>query len=401
MARPVYSRCADHEVVPRWSAALSRERSALSDSLGYLGEIDERQLYRWKGYDSVFEFCLGEGNLCEGAAYKRIRAARAAKKFPVLLDALEDGRLHLSAVVMLAGHFTPETVAELVTAATHRTKAQIEDLLAQRFPRPDVATSIRPLPGPASAEPLSPGTVHAAVPASAPVLPDAVVAMPAGAPACPTPAQLSPGTVVLPECTHLPASMVPPAPRTKVTPLAPERYELRTTLDQETHDLLREAQALLGHAIPDRDAAQVLKRVLQDWVAAQRRRKFGLTDKPRQGHSQANGRYIPAEVKRAVLKRDGGRCTFVGDGGHRCGSRERLEFDHITPVARGGQATVTNLRLRCRAHNQYEAEQVLGAGFMREKRNAARRRAAKSRKEVQAGVAPGAREVVPIAAASA
>jgi hypothetical protein len=38
-----------------------------------------------------------------------------------------------------------------------------------------------------------------------------------------------------------------------------------------------------------------------------------------------------------------------------------LEFDHIEPVARGGHATTANLRLRCRAHNQYEADRIFAA----------------------------------------
>jgi 5-methylcytosine-specific restriction endonuclease McrA len=73
-------------------------------------------------------------------------------------------------------------------------------------------------------------------------------------------------------------------------------------------------------------------------------------------------------VKRAVWQRDGGRCTFVGTNGHRCETRRGLEFDHAEPLARGGQATIANLRLRCRAHNQYEAEREFGSDFMRRKR---------------------------------
>jgi hypothetical protein len=56
-----------------------------------------------------------------------------------------------------------------------------------------------------------------------------------------------------------------------------------------------------------------------------------------------------------------------------------LDFDHREPVARGGEATAENLRLVCRAHNQYAAECSFGAGFMERKRDAvraARRRAA-------------------------
>jgi hypothetical protein len=85
-----------------------------------------------------------------------------------------------------------------------------------------------------------------------------------------------------------------------------------------------------------------------------------------------------------VWERDGGRCTFVSDAGHRCEARARLEFDHAEPVARGGRATVRNLRLRCRAHNQYAAERTFGADFMSHKRDAARREAEATRSRAAA-----------------
>jgi len=77
-------------------------------------------------------------------------------------------------------------------------------------------------------------------------------------------------------------------------------------------------------------------------------------------------------VKRAVWERDGGRCTFTSDDGHRCEARVGLEFDHIVPVACGGESTVGNVRVRCRPHNQFAAEQAFGADFMAAKREAAR-----------------------------
>jgi 5-methylcytosine-specific restriction endonuclease McrA len=73
-------------------------------------------------------------------------------------------------------------------------------------------------------------------------------------------------------------------------------------------------------------------------------------------------------VKRAVVKRDGGRCTFVGEDRRRCGRCKLLQFDHVIPVAKGGKTTEENLRLRCRRHNQLEAERVFGEGFMERKR---------------------------------
>jgi hypothetical protein len=77
-------------------------------------------------------------------------------------------------------------------------------------------------------------------------------------------------------------------------------------------------------------------------------------------------------VKSAVWQRDQGCCTFVADRGRRCECRSNLEFDHIQPVARGGEATIENIRLRCRAHNQLEAERTFGSEFMKHKRETSR-----------------------------
>src|SRR4029079_7568415 len=125
------------------------------------------------------------------------------------------------------------------------------------------------------------------------------------------------------------------------------------TMDQRTRDDLQYATELLSHAIPTGDPAEVIGRALRVLIERLEKQKFAATTKPRTPkRSSADPHHIPAHVQRAVWERDGGQCTFVGDNGHRCGSRERIEFDHIVPFARGGPSTVKNLRLRCRTHNQ-------------------------------------------------
>jgi len=148
-------------------------------------------------------------------------------------------------------------------------------------------------------------------------------------------------------------------------------------MSQELHDKLRHAQELLSHQVPSGDIAGVLERALDVLIAGLEKRKFAATDRPRhaQRRPSTNPRYVPADVKRSVWERDGGRCTFVSEGGRRCPARTLLEFDHADPVALGGQATVARMRLRCRAHNQYAAERTFGTEFMRHKREAARRAA--------------------------
>jgi len=152
------------------------------------------------------------------------------------------------------------------------------------------------------------------------------------------------------------------------------RVHPEITLGADAYDDLQYGKALLSHALPSGDTAQVIGRALRELVRALEKQKFAAHTSRRANARQTKSRrHIPAAVKGAVFERDGGRCTFTGDDGHRCESRVRLEFDHQLPVARGGESTVDNVRLRCRAHNQHAAEQAFGAGFMDAKREAARR----------------------------
>jgi 5-methylcytosine-specific restriction endonuclease McrA len=182
--------------------------------------------------------------------------------------------------------------------------------------------------------------------------------------------------------------------RGKPAPPSPERFLVELTIGKGTYEKLRHAQALLSHAVPTGDVAQILDRALDSLITDLEKRKFGArTRRPsRQGttirkrtagsRGRRSSRYVPAQVRRAVWERDQGRCTFVGATGHRCEAQRFLEFDHVDPVARGGKATVNGMRLRCRTHNQYEAERAFGAGFMRRKRQEARLAAAEARARV-------------------
>jgi 5-methylcytosine-specific restriction endonuclease McrA len=129
---------------------------------------------------------------------------------------------------------------------------------------------------------------------------------------------------------------------------------------------------------------QALGQGFRAMAAALEQRRFAATDRPRKQRRPARGRHIPAEVRRTVWQRDQGRCTFLAESGRRCEARGCLEFDHIEPVARGGRARVENLRLRCRAHNQFAAERAFGAGFMHEQWQRARRAAAERRTQAAA-----------------
>ena len=372
----------DRDLLHDYTELLARDRAITAELLAALAEVDARRLYVPAGYPSMYLFCVQELHMSEDEAYLRIRAARAARRFPAIFELLADGRLHLSGVVLLAPFVTTENAAELLEAATHRSKAEIRALLAERFPRPDLPARVEPVlvAGLVTDRELGPDPVGsiALEPAAAPaseLVPDRVGTQGVG----------TPGSQLVPERVEeirtsisqlVPDPVVASAPRPKLTPLAPERFAVQLTIGRATHDKLCHARALLSHRMPSGDLAAVLDLALDALISQIEKRKFAATctPRPRTGRS-SNPRHIPAHVKRAVWERDGARCTFVSETGQRCPARNFLEYDHVDPVARGGQATVDGVRLRCRAHNQYEAERVFGAGFMGEKREAAARRA--------------------------
>ena len=337
------------------SAHAQQERDGRDKLVVDIAEIDARQVYREAGYPSAVTYCMAELELSKKAALHRIHVGRVAWRLPAILAALTEGRLHLTAVSMLAAHLTEDNVDELVAVAEGMTKHEIRQLIAKRFPRRDLFNATEVL----SSESLLLGAgedTAAFNGAETQRRLDGVGS---------TCAQPEPE-----ERERRPDGVRVAAP----IQLPPPRFPLKLSLRQETHEKLRHARDLLGHQVPSGDVAEVLDRALDALITTLEKRKFGATDRPRAGKPRkaAKSRYIPAEVRRAVHARDGGQCTFTNDTGKRCPARKLLEFDHIVEFARGGQSTADNIRLRCRAHNQLTAERTYGAERMQRKREDSR-----------------------------
>ena len=182
-----------------------------------------------------------------------------------------------------------------------------------------------------------------------------------------------------PRCEPDPAGCPPdpdPVPA-RIQARSPDRYGLQVMIDGATRDKLLPAQALLRHRNPSGELAEILDLALDALLQKLEKQKFGKTSRPRKAKARgedADARYVPSEVRRMVSERDAEQCAFVSDDGVRCPERGFLELDHRTMVCRGGQPTADGMRWLCAPHNQYEAERLLGADFMRAKREQARER---------------------------
>jgi hypothetical protein len=143
----------DDERLRRLVEILGQSRHTEADFVVHIGEVDARRLYAREASPSMFAYCTERLHLSEAEAYLRIAAARAAREHPVLLEMLTDGRLHLTAIAKLAPHLTPENRDRLLARATHRTKREVEGLVAEVAPRPDAPTVVRRLPGRGTSDP--------------------------------------------------------------------------------------------------------------------------------------------------------------------------------------------------------------------------------------------------------
>src|SRR5688572_16162178 len=220
----------DDELLAAVKCLATRECRATAALVRSLMELDARRLYLGEGYSSLFTYCTQALHLAEGAAHNRIEAARAARRFPAILTALEDGAVTLTTVRLVAPHLTTANQQDVLARACHKGKREVEALVASLRPLPSVPSTIRKLPEP-------------------------------------RPVPLNTKPVVLTSTTAAPGPpVVTPAigmaSRPMETPLAPERYKLQFTISGETHAKLRRVQALGRHVIPSGDPAEIFDRAL-------------------------------------------------------------------------------------------------------------------------------------------
>ena len=142
-----------------------QERQATAQLIAALGELDARRFYVGEGCSSLFTYCTRVLHLSEHAAYRRIEAARAARKWRAIFELLGDGSVHLTAISLLAPHLTAENHQQLLATARHKSKRDVEEIVARLRPQPPVPSSVRKLPAPkASSRELAAGTCSASTP---------------------------------------------------------------------------------------------------------------------------------------------------------------------------------------------------------------------------------------------
>jgi 5-methylcytosine-specific restriction endonuclease McrA len=265
--------------------------------------------------------------MSENEAFRRLVAARLARRFPVVHRLLASGAVHLSALELLREHLTEENHAELLGAVAGKSKGEIQALLAKFFPKADVPTTVRRLQQPMSG------------------------------PAAPIPTTF--------ELETSPSSRTLEPARGRIEPLSEARYRVEFTASADLRAKLELCRDLMSHANPTRDLGVVMERAVDLLLVELEKKRMGRAKRarPRVQRAAKRGR-VTVAVRRQVFERDGLKCSYVSPDGRRCDARAFLELDHVEPRARGGADDVANLRVRCRAHNQHAAEQVFGREHM-------------------------------------
>jgi hypothetical protein len=350
----------DAELLANTRGLIGRSNQVFAALLAHLGEVEARGLHRTRACSSLYAYGIYELRLSEDEAVRRVAAARLARRFPELLDALAAGELHLTGLLMLGPHLTRENLRDVMARAKHRTKKEIAKLVRILDPLPSVPARIEAL-GPALPGSASPDPSWAEQVASF----------------CPV-RELEPGDRpsdwVQSGELSAPARQEPKLERPSERQEAfeqPLRYKVQFTATEEHLDLMERAAALLSNRGEHNGIEEIHLRALRALVQKLERRRYGApakaskakasNERPKPPKPAArSSRHIPARIRRAVFDRDGARCTHLDAAGQRCRETHHLELHHLVPFARGGPHTPENLTLRCAAHNAYAAELDFG-----------------------------------------
>jgi hypothetical protein len=267
------------------------DRALSAELIVHLGEVLERRLFLGLGFSSMFDYCRVGLEMSEAEAYLRIYAAKVGRRFPLVLERLGGGELHLTAIKLLGPHLTVENHVFLLDRVRGLSKRKIEMLVAELAPKADVPARVTRLPvARANSTALSAPSA-----CSAALFPDAVQAsVVAGAEVNVVPllaAGFAPVATLVPATTHALVPTLGPAPTSALapalspassrpapaacsTPLGPGRFKVVATLDQSEHDALSQLQELLRHQNATGDIARIIGRALKELCAREMKRRF-------------------------------------------------------------------------------------------------------------------------------
>src|ERR1700712_506839 len=399
------SGCSDSELVAGCQQLVAADHKLGAKLIVYIAEVDARGLFREHAYSSLFDFLAKELHMSEGQAALRMNAARLARRYPVVISLLATGAVHLTALRQISRFLTVENHLQLLERVRGKSKREVEKLVVELDPKPDLPSQMRRLPQHAARGGAVSGKLVAArAQPSVPVAQQLLAATGQGSDASSAAMSGAAAAVDAPLSTPSASSAefvleAPQEKRGSCTPLSPGKFGVKITVDEAMHSKLEQLQHLLRHLVPNGDFAVIIELGLDLLLAKTMKERFGIRVPSSKATSpttstssttsttsetafalepvaatkakapKRKSRYIPRAVRREVYERDQGQCSFVSAEGRRCMARGFPETHHVHAFALGGEATVENLQIMCRAHNQLLGERDFGRAHMQSKRS--------------------------------
>jgi len=344
----------DAHLLIQTKTAASNEKKATLALLEHLAEVDSRKAYAIDAHASLFDYIVRELGYSESQASERVNAVRLMRQNPEAKVHLESGALTLTTAAMVQRFFNQEkklnarlpsdSRQEIIETCTRQSKRAVDAFLMSR--------------------------------ASNPV----------------KQARTEKTRIVAPELTEIKTVLNPAQARAlaRARELFPDD-SLALLLDRALRELIAKKEKQMGktanpetseplpgsaHSFQSDSAVGAAPPALSVWSAAPPALSNPAPERKHPEISTApvkdRGRFIPANLKRAIHSRSGGQCEWrSAKTGERCPSRSRLQIDHIRPLALGGATTRENLRHLCSNHNARAAVEK-GIGWV-ERTNSPRR----------------------------
>lgn len=377
----------DNDLLERLKTYRGAERAVLLKILGCINEVERRRLYVPRGYASLYEFCMDFLEYSRSAAMRRIHAARCIERFPHVAVLLRSGELTLTVAAMISPILTKENAGEIISYAKGRSTREVEMLVSRHRPKFMLRDRVRPvslmvpdvIKNDSSQFPGAGKNLNQPIDNKS----DKNRALPLDSDNPNFKDMLS---------TIAGKTTTENVERVLIT----QKYKLEFAVDPEFMEKLGRIRSLLSTKYPGgMGFEKVFDILMQEFLERHDpekriQRRNAQKDHARNRDSASNGnnkqgqekkvsdhvgkharksgeqsRHIPPAIRDEVFARDGGRCTFIGPKGRRCGCRWNLQVDHINPFAKGGRNSPDNLRLLCARHNILEAERIYGGEHMK------------------------------------
>jgi len=329
----------DSELLSKLKSLVHTEREILTEILYHLLEVETRKLHLFEGYGSMFQYTVEALGYSEAQAYRRISAMRLLNEFPEIADPIKTGSLNLTHLTQARQYFKSEAKKE--EALSKDEKLYILSSLENKTTRETEKIFAR----------LNPDEI--------------------------------------------------PADKERI--LRENLTEIRFVANDALLEKLKRFKELDSHVQKDPNYAELFERLvdlaLKSKLPSATKKIVAKTNEPLRSKSSSRprgtkyivprmcensgrppsgksprSRYIPVFIRKAVQDRDESSCSFVSPiTGRRCGSRYRLQFEHVRPFAKGGVHSVKNLKILCQSHNHLMAEKQFGARKIIDRRLTARR----------------------------